>query len=91
MHQNDHAIKIMTSVAHLLDMFSALDQRIKGLGMFEVTPEKDLLITFFKQVTFLIIFTAHSFDGVLVFGMDSNLRRIGQEKLGSINVRVVLF
>ena len=68
-------ILIMTSVCivtHLLDMFSALGKRIKGMEMFEVTPEMGVLITFFRQVTFLIIFTAHSFDGVLIFGMDSN-------------------
>jgi len=38
-------------------------------------------------VTFLIIFAAHSFDGVFIFGMDSNLRRISLKMLGSIQVR----
>jgi len=55
--------------------------------MYEISQETSVLITFFRQVTFLIIFAAHSFDGVFIFGMDSNLRRIGLKMLGFIQVR----
>ena len=82
-------ILIMTSVCivtHLLDLCSAIGQRIKGLGIYEMTQEMSVLITFFRQVTFLIIFAAHSFDGVFIFGMDSNLRRISLKMLVSIQV-----
>jgi len=83
-------ILIMTSVCivtHLLDLFSAIGKRIESLGMYEMSQEMSVLITFFRQVTFLIIFAAHSFDGVFIFGMDSNLTRISLQMLGSIQVR----
>jgi len=51
-----------------------------------MNKEISVLINFFRQVTFLIIFTAHSFDGIFIFGMDSNLRRIALKMLGSIQV-----
>jgi len=86
-------ILIMTSVCivkHLLDLISALGQRIRGLGMYEMTEEMSALISFFRQATYLIIFSIHAFDGVFIFGMDSNLRKIGKKMLGSIQVRVKL-
>jgi len=85
-------ILIMTSVCivkHLLDLVSALGQRIRGLGIYEITEEMSALISFFRQVTYLIIFSIHSFDGVFIFSMDSNLRKIGKKMLGSIQVRVI--
>jgi len=86
-------ILIMTSVGivtHSIDLFSAVGIRIESLGMFKISQEMSVLITFFRQVTFLIIFAAHSFDGVFIFGMDSNLRRISLKILGSIQVRGTL-
>ena len=83
-------ILIMTSlciVTHLLDLFSATGMRIESLGMYEISQEMSVLITFFRQVTFLIIFPTHSFEGFLIFGMDSNLRRISLQMLASIQVR----
>jgi len=83
-------ILIMTSVCivtHLLDLCSTIG-RLEVLGIYKMTQEMSVLITFFRQVTFLIIFTAHSFDGIFIFGMDSNLRRIALKMIGSIQVRV---
>jgi hypothetical protein len=83
-------ILIMTTVCivtHLLDLFSAIGMRIESLGLIEISQEMSVLNTFFRQVTFLIILAAHSFDGVFIFGMDSNLRRISLKMLGSIQVR----
>ncbi len=83
-------ILIMTTVCivtHLLDLCSAIG-RLEVLGIFEMNKEISVLINFFRQVTFLIIFTAHSFDGIFIYGMDSNLRRIALKMLGSIQVGV---
>ncbi len=83
-------ILIMTLVCivtHLIDFFSAMGIRIESIGIFEISQEMSVLITFFRQVTFLIIFTVYSFDGVFIFGMDSNVRRITLKMLGSIQVR----
>ncbi len=84
-------ILIMTTViivTRILDLIAATGQRTVSLGIYKVTKEMSVLITFFRQVTFLITFTTHSFDCVFIFGMDSNLRRIALKMLGSIQVGV---
>jgi len=87
-------ILIMTTViivTRILDLIAATGQRTVSLGIYKVTKEMSVLITFFRQVTFLITFTTHSFDCVFIFGMDSNLRRIALKMLGSLQVRLKYF
>ncbi len=84
-------IMIMISlciVVHLLDFISSLGQRIKGLNIFVLSDQMDILIPFFRQATFLIIFISHTVDDLLIFGMDKNLKKIVYEKL--LRVRVLL-
>ena len=69
---------VMTCVFILtrsIDMIGIVGVRMMGFGFFKVTQQIHSEINFFRMISMVLTFTAHSFNGLLFFAFDKNLNR----------------
>ena len=74
----------MCIVTHTLDMLIGFCRRLNEFNIFSL--EIQAFVSFFRQLTFLLMFMMHAFDGVIIFMMDNNLRLIIKEIFESVRV-----
>lgn len=61
------------TLTRTVDLFGIMAIRMRGFGLYNVTPEIHSIINFYRMISMTMIFAAHSFNNLILMALDKKL------------------